>query len=493
MTGGRPAPDSPSPAASPKAGPQRPGRPHVVVVGAGIAGLTSAFLLQRRGCRVTVLESSGPEYVGGRMGSVRRGGFFVDTGASLLSRRYHAMLRLAELAGVGDRLLPSSDVIGLMRERRVHHVRVGSLPRMAAGLLRFAPFPSDLPKLMLDHLRIRRSLDWYDMSAAARHDGESVAGYAVRRGLRPGTVDHLLDPLCMLASLQDVERTSSVAPFMLLNSLLGGGGLFTFRDGVGVLPRLLAARLPVTYHATVRQVEESAGGVAVTWQAQDGTGEHTERADGCVLAVPASRAPDLYGQMQRPFSEFFRRVEYTGSVHVAFGLDRPTAEQAVMVNVPRSEHPALVGVILPHNTAPGRVPEGRGLVMAHFRGSWSDRHRDRPEEQLVDHAQSALRTVGLTPETENHTVMTHVMRPGHCVVFRRPGDYREIARLSSAWPATSRVRLAGGDFFTQSSTHHSICSAVRASHQMWERLEAAPPPARSHLRVPVSARTKGTQ
>ncbi|MEU4683708.1 protoporphyrinogen/coproporphyrinogen oxidase [Streptomyces xinghaiensis] len=479
----------PVPAPRPAAGPD--GRPHVIVVGAGIAGLTSAFLLQRRGCRVTVLDSAGPENVGGRMGSVQRGGFFVDTGASLLSRRYHAMLRLAEMAGVGDRILPSSDTVGLMRDRRVHHVRVGSLPRMAAGLLRFAPFPSDLPKLMLDHLRVRRTLDWYDMSAAARHDGESVAGYAVRRGLRPGTVDHLLDPLCMLASLQDVERTSSVAPFMLLNSLLGGGGLFTFRDGVGMLPRALAAQLSVTHHARVCEVEEDRAGVSVTWRARDGTSERAERADACVLAVPAVQAPDLYGQMAKPFAEFFRRVEYTGSVHVAFGLDRPTAERAVMVNVPRAEHPALVGVILPHNTAPDRVPAGRGLVMAHFRGSWSDRHRDLPEERLVDHAREALRTLRLVPEVESHTTMTHVLRPGQCVVFRRPGDYRELARLSAAWPGSSRVRLAGGDFFTQSSTHHSICSAVQAARQLSGLLLPAHPPHRPGDLIPASARTKG--
>ncbi|MFD5317658.1 protoporphyrinogen/coproporphyrinogen oxidase [Streptomyces sp. NPDC127098] len=467
------------------------GRPHVVVVGAGIAGLTSAYLLQRRGCRVTVLERSGPEYAGGRMSSIRRDGFYLDTGASLLSRRYRAMLRLADMVGIGDRVLPSSDVVGLMRDRRVHHVRVGSLPRMAAGLLRFAPFPGDLPKLMADHLRIRGALDWYDMSAAARHDGESVAGYAARRGLRPGTVDHLLDPLCMLASLQDVERTSSIAPFMLLNSLLGGGGLFTFEEGVGQLPRSLAARLSVTYHARVHQVEESSAGVSVTWQAGDGAGERTERADACVLAVPVSQTLDLYGQLGRPFADFFRQVEYTGSVHVAFGLDRPTAERAVMVNVPRAEHPALVGVILPHNTAPGRVPDGRGLVMAHFRGSWSDRHRDLPEERLVDHARAALRSVGLAPEIEGHTVMTHVLRPGQCVVFRRPGDYRELARLSGAWPSDSRVRLAGGDFFTQSSTHHSICSGATAARRLADRLGLTAGERRSHELTLASTRMKG--
>lgn len=469
------------------------GRPHVIVVGAGIAGLTSAFLLRRRGCQVTVLERSGPEYVGGRMASVERDGFHIDTGASLLSRRYRAMLRLAGMAGISDRILPSSDIVGLMRDRRVHHLSVGSLPRMAAGLLRFAPFPGDLPKLMMDHLRIRRTLDWYDMSAAARHDGESVAGYAARRGLRPGTVDHLLDPLCMLASLQEVERTSSIAPFMLVNSLLGGGGLFTFRGGVGQLPRALAAQLSVTYGAQVCQVEENSGGVSVTWRTDDGTAERTERADACVLAVPAPGAADLYPQMEQPFADFFRNVEYTGSVHVAFGLDRPTAERAVMVNVPRAEHPALVGVILPHNTAPGRVPEGRGLVMAHFRGAWSDRHRDLPEERLVEHARSALRTVGLAPEVEDHSRMTHVLRPGQCVVFRRPGDYRELARLSRAWPSTSRVRLAGGDFFTQSSTHHSICSGAAAARQLTDRLGLTRLRRRPAELTLASARMKGNQ
>lgn len=51
-----------------------------IVVGAGIAGLATAALLAREGHEVTVLERG--ERVGGRAGTVERGGFRFDTGPS---------------------------------------------------------------------------------------------------------------------------------------------------------------------------------------------------------------------------------------------------------------------------------------------------------------------------------------------------------------------------------------------------------------------------
>ena len=57
------------------------GRPKVMVVGAGVAGLTAAFRLQQRGCDVTVLESE--DRVGGKTASVQSDGFVVNTGATV--------------------------------------------------------------------------------------------------------------------------------------------------------------------------------------------------------------------------------------------------------------------------------------------------------------------------------------------------------------------------------------------------------------------------
>ncbi len=82
----------------------------VVVVGGGIAGLTAAFRLQQRGFDVIVLEQSGPEWIGGRMGTVLRGEFHIDVGATLLVSSYRAMLRLVVDAGAASEIRTSADV-----------------------------------------------------------------------------------------------------------------------------------------------------------------------------------------------------------------------------------------------------------------------------------------------------------------------------------------------------------------------------------------------
>src|SRR4051812_42392409 len=51
----------------------------VVIIGAGPAGLTAAYLLSKRGARVTVLESD-PHYVGGISKTVKQDGFHFDIG-----------------------------------------------------------------------------------------------------------------------------------------------------------------------------------------------------------------------------------------------------------------------------------------------------------------------------------------------------------------------------------------------------------------------------
>jgi len=71
-------------------------RLRVVVVGAGIGGLSAAISLAARGAQVTVVEKL--DRPGGKMGEVRADGFRWDTGPSVLTMR-HVYERLFNLAG----------------------------------------------------------------------------------------------------------------------------------------------------------------------------------------------------------------------------------------------------------------------------------------------------------------------------------------------------------------------------------------------------------
>ncbi len=58
---------------------------HIIIIGAGVGGLSAAIRLAAAGQRVTVLEKNAS--VGGKMGEVRREGFRWDTGPSVITMR----------------------------------------------------------------------------------------------------------------------------------------------------------------------------------------------------------------------------------------------------------------------------------------------------------------------------------------------------------------------------------------------------------------------
>ncbi len=70
----------------------------VVVVGAGLAGLTCAIYLQRSGVEVTVLEAS--DRVGGRMKTDSVNGFLFDHGFQVINPNYSEIKRLDALSGI---------------------------------------------------------------------------------------------------------------------------------------------------------------------------------------------------------------------------------------------------------------------------------------------------------------------------------------------------------------------------------------------------------
>jgi monoamine oxidase len=77
------------------------GREHILVLGAGMAGLAAAFELRRRGFAVTILEAQ--PRVGGRIQTFREpfsDGLYGEAGAMRIPRAHDLVLRYVERFGL---------------------------------------------------------------------------------------------------------------------------------------------------------------------------------------------------------------------------------------------------------------------------------------------------------------------------------------------------------------------------------------------------------
>lgn len=115
-------------------------RRRVVVIGAGVGGLTAAARLQRAGFAVTMLEKN--TRVGGRMDLLEAGGYRWDTGPTLLLM---SDVYRAHFAALGRRM---EDYLALRRIDPAYRVRFGDgsyleltsrLDRLAEQVERFEP------------------------------------------------------------------------------------------------------------------------------------------------------------------------------------------------------------------------------------------------------------------------------------------------------------------------------------------------------------------
>lgn len=437
----------------------------VLVVGGGIAGLVAAFRLRQAGFDVTVLDKAGPATIGGRMGTVEVRGFHVDVGATLLLASYRDMLALAADAGLAGEICPGSDHFSILRNGEAQPIHTRSRRSLARSpLVRGFPV-RDLLKVAADYARIRGTFAPDDLSRSAARDIESVAEYGARRGLRRETLEYLLAPLVTGPTLGDPEDSSIVSAHYMFHVMLGGGGTFTSARGVGFLPQGLARQLDVEYGAQVTSVEERDDEVLVTWT-RPGEPERVESASACVLAVPPPQLLPIYAQLDDGQRDYLAEVRYAKAVLVAFGLDRPTTEPSVLLQVPRAEDPDIVGYTLAHNLAPERVSGNGGLVVAHFSGTWSAANWDLDDAQAVEQALAATRKLGVLSELAEHTTMTQVSRVAPATIVRRPGEFTAMARFARSLRPDARVRFAGGDYIAQSTTNGSLRSGEKAARAL---------------------------
>jgi protoporphyrinogen/coproporphyrinogen III oxidase len=330
-------------------------RPHVVIVGGGIAGLAAAFFLRDDPVRVTVLEGS--PRLGGKLSVSDVAGVPVDEGAeALLVTRPEGTALIAEAGLAGDRVAPGTTssaiwTLGALRP----------LPRR-----QFLGVPSDLTELarsgVVSGEGAARAGQDLELPATTRDGDVPVADFV---GARFGSevVDRLVDPLLggvyagrsselsfdatmpALAAASRRYRSLAEAAGSLLpppspvadqapGGTRSGGSVFTtLTGGLGQLPAFLAkaSGAEMRTSAMSRALSKAPGtGTRTGWRLTVGSAAAEELidADAVILAVPA-----------RPAARLLAGVPGTSAAVTALGEIGYASMAIVTLAYPRSAFP----------------------------------------------------------------------------------------------------------------------------------------------------------
>ncbi|MEU6475586.1 NAD(P)/FAD-dependent oxidoreductase [Streptomyces sp. NPDC047017] len=466
----------------------------VVVVGAGVAGLSAAHRLTSAGVTTAVLEAA--PYVGGRMSTEKIDGFRLDRIGQLLFTSYPQLLRGPGL----DALVLRSFAPGVLLHSDGRHHRAGAPAAQGSGrsarsalhavrALASAPrAPLPLPKgrgralrsvpptgsrpaaeagpaarpgtaLALDApppgrpvrsprtdlsqpfgigapLRLRAALTRIAATPVDRllSRPELTAGQALAaRGLPARTVDGFLRPL-LAALLCDPDLTTSSRCADLALRAFAGGRLCLPEGGAEVLPELLARTLPPgTVHTGVRVTSVATNAVT--------TAEHGEiRCRAVLVATDARTAAELLPGLRVPDFHPVTVVHHT--------TDEPPATGAyLLLDADRGGPVAHTSVV--SRVDPARSPAGRTLVSSTVLG-------DPPADVDTAVRRHLSRLYG-TSTTRWETLAVHhtheavpAMRPPHDL--RRPvrllaglyvcGDHRDTSTLQGALHSAHRAAAA---------------------------------------------------
>ncbi|MFB6957594.1 protoporphyrinogen oxidase [Streptomyces sp. NPDC056309] len=310
------------------------GTGHVVVIGAGIAGLAAAHRLLQRGARVTVLEAA--ERVGGKLLPGEVAGVRVDLGAeSMLARRPEAVT-LARETGLAGHLRPPATASASIWTR-------GALRPMPKGHVMGVPGTASALAGVLSEEGIARIGRDNELPRTEVGDDVAVGEYVAAR-LGREVVDRLVEPLLGGVYAGDAYRISmrSAVPQLFRaaqnhDSLLEGvreiqaaaaaaqqtGPVFMgVEGGVGRLP------LAVAESVRARGGEILTGTPVTELRRQDRTswrvaaGDRVLHADAVVVAVPAPAAAGLLRAESPEAAAELRAVEYASMALITLAYRR---------------------------------------------------------------------------------------------------------------------------------------------------------------------------
>lgn len=370
---------------------------HVVVIGAGLAGLAAAWELEQAGHEVTVLEAR--TRPGGRVHTLRdpfADGLHAEAGAVAFSDTYTEANRYIDELGLERAAWVMPDL------RPLYHLQGR---RFAAAADGSADWPYELTEeeqalgpwgMLATYLIETLPAEITDPGAWNRPplsglDELSLADYLRRQGASDGAIE-MLSSIQYFTERPDQTSTLSVG-IVDIALFFTGGALFVLEGGNDRLPHAMARRLSsdIQYGAEVTGIRATDRGVEV--EARRGNQEFTARADRvvCTLPAPVLRGLRLDPQLPTEQRSAIDAVPYRGVVRSQFQVRRPFWRDTGVSGAATTD--LFQGRVDRQPYSSEGVPDERAVLEVFMEGASAEQVTGLPETDVVDAALEYLRQV----------------------------------------------------------------------------------------------------
>lgn len=226
---------------------------NVIIIGAGLAGLTAAKVLSGAGVAVRVLEAS--DHVGGRVATLRQGGFTLDAGFQVLFTAYPAVRRHLELDRLDLAMLRPAAVIRDGEGREAVGRDAGSLrDTLEADAFSW----SDRARV----LSLAATLKGAPAQQLLLGEDEPTHAFLRRYGFSERAIGSFFAPFFGGIFLKR-DLGTSARLFRYYFRMLLDGSIALPRGGMGAVSEQLAAGLEIALETPVVALHPHAAGVTV--------------------------------------------------------------------------------------------------------------------------------------------------------------------------------------------------------------------------------------
>ncbi len=428
-----------------------------VVIGAGIAGLSAAYELQKAGFKVTIMEKW--DFVGGRMREAQVGPLKIAPHALGVHQNNREMFALAEEVGIKDELAGHEITDGGEIDNGIGVYETGlrfSVDEVAKIPGISAETKAKLPLLQPDLDDLKANVDFCLATSAASRDTETITGYYERLLGKPAAkevLDYWVTPvLAAWGWLPEETSIMSILPWFAQ----GTPGTYRPKGGIGVLTRKLGELMPVSTNTSVRYITSP-----------DANGRHTvhyisptnERLsvtpDVVVCATEGKFIPELVQELDADQKLFFNSIDFTKALSATFILsaDGPPIEAVGGSYTPSHPDP-IKRRISGWGVGPGRGerPPTASVGMARQETpAWQASNKSQP-----DYCLPFLKK--MLPTFDESRVVDIVTRGCDDLIYTPQGHWKKAAAVLKTQESKKRGLYFAGEFLAGGHTGAACAS-----------------------------------